>query len=117
MERVVVLTFGSDNFSNHLILELYSQGNIILTDQNYRIIQCMRSHQFTDKIKTAVGELYPFEYAANIYLEKIDVSEEKVKDVLKEMENPPQQEEQPQEEGKEVKEGKKGGKGKKAESN
>ena len=32
MERVVVLTFGSENFTNHLILELYSQGNIILTD-------------------------------------------------------------------------------------
>lgn len=55
MERVVVLTFGQEQFSNHLILELYSQGNIILTDQNYRILQCMRSHQFTDKIKTAVG--------------------------------------------------------------
>ncbi len=44
MERVVVLTFGSEQFSNHLILELYSQGNIILTDASYRIIQCMRSH-------------------------------------------------------------------------
>lgn len=32
MERVVVLTFGQEQFSNHLILELYSQGNIILTD-------------------------------------------------------------------------------------
>ena len=86
MERVVVLTFGQEQFSNHLILELYSQGNIILTDQNYRILQCMRSHQFTDKIKTAVGELYPFEYAANIYLEKIDVSREKIEAIIKEVE-------------------------------
>ena len=68
MERVVVLTFGSENFTNHLILELYSQGNIILTDNEFKIIQCIRSHQFTETVKTAVGELYPFEYAANIYL-------------------------------------------------
>lgn len=46
----------------------------------------MRSHQFTDKIKTAVGELYPFEYAANIYLEKIDVSREKIEAIIKEVE-------------------------------
>jgi predicted ribosome quality control (RQC) complex YloA/Tae2 family protein len=78
-----VMTFGEGNFCNHLILELYSQGNIILTDLNYRILQCMRSHQFTDKIKTAVGELYPFEYAANIYLEKIDVSKERIDSVMK----------------------------------
>lgn len=32
VERVVVLSFGSESFANHLILELYSQGNIILTD-------------------------------------------------------------------------------------
>ena len=68
VERVVVFTFGSEEFANHLILELYSQGNIILTDSNYRILQCIRSHEFNDKVKTAVGEIYPFEYAANIYL-------------------------------------------------
>ena len=60
LERVVVLTFGSENFTNHLILELYAQGNIILTDSDYRIIQCIRSHQFTETVKTGVGELYPF---------------------------------------------------------
>ena len=74
VERVVVLSFGSDAFANHLILELYSQGNIVLTDQHYRILQCIRSHQFSDNVKTAVGELYPFEHAANIYLENIIVS-------------------------------------------
>lgn len=88
-----MLTFGQEQFSNHLILELYSQGNIILTDQNYRILQCMRSHQFTDKIKTAVGELYPFEYAANIYLEKIDVSRARIEAVMKEVEASANQEE------------------------
>lgn len=32
VERVVVFTFGSEAFANHLIIELYAQGNIILTD-------------------------------------------------------------------------------------
>lgn len=68
VERVVVISFGTEAFSNHIILELYSQGNIILTDQNYKILQCIRSHEFNDKAKTAVGEVYPFEHAANIYL-------------------------------------------------
>lgn len=44
VERVVVFTFGQEAFCNHLILELYSQGNIILTDENYKILQCIRSH-------------------------------------------------------------------------
>lgn len=74
VERVVVISFGTEAFSNHIILELYSQGNIILTDQNYKILQCIRSHEFNDKAKTAVGEVYPFEHAANIYLENIDIS-------------------------------------------
>jgi hypothetical protein len=34
----------------------------------------MRSHEFNDKVKTAVGEIYPFEQAANIYIENIDIS-------------------------------------------
>lgn len=46
VERVVVLSFGTDAFANHLILELYAQGNIILTDNNFKIIQCIRSHEF-----------------------------------------------------------------------
>ena len=44
VERVVVFSFGSETFTNHLILELYSQGNIILTDHQYKIMQCIRSH-------------------------------------------------------------------------
>lgn len=68
VERVVVFTFGTESFTNHLILELYAQGNIILTDNNYKILQCIRSHEFNDKVKTAVGEIYLLEHATNIYL-------------------------------------------------
>ena len=82
VERVVVISFGSEAFANHLILELYSQGNIILTDQHYRILQCIRSHEFNDKVKTAVGEIYPFEHAANLYIENIDISAEALEKML-----------------------------------
>ena len=46
VERVVVFTFGTESFVNHLVIELYAQGNIILTDHDYRILQCIRSHEF-----------------------------------------------------------------------
>lgn len=78
----MVFTFGTEAYTNHLILELYAQGNIILTDSDYRILQCIRSHEFNDKVKTAVGEVYPFEHAANIYLEKIDISTPKIEELL-----------------------------------
>lgn len=82
MERVVVLTFGSGEVQNHVILELYSQGNIILTDKEFVILQLIRSHQFNENVKTAVNEKYPFEFAANLYLEKFSFDEDKVKEIL-----------------------------------
>jgi hypothetical protein len=62
-----------------------------LTDHNYRIVQCIRSHEFSDKVKTAVGEIYPFEQAANIYLENIDVSENALENLLAAAQNPVEQ--------------------------
>ena len=53
-----------------------------MTDSNYRILQCIRSHEFNDKVKTAVGEIYPFEFAANIYIENIIVTPESVEKQL-----------------------------------
>ncbi|EGR31934.1 hypothetical protein IMG5_099620 [Ichthyophthirius multifiliis] len=86
VERVVVLTFGSGEMTNHIILELYSSGNIILTDKDYQIILLIRQHQFNETIKTAIGEKYPFEYAANLYLEKFDLAEEKIINLIRENE-------------------------------
>lgn len=42
VERVVILTFGSGEATNHVILEMYSSGNIILTDKDFNIILLMR---------------------------------------------------------------------------
>jgi predicted ribosome quality control (RQC) complex YloA/Tae2 family protein len=46
LDRVVDLRFGSGEASHHIILELYSQGNIILTDRDYVILALIREHQY-----------------------------------------------------------------------
>ncbi|CAN0005340.1 unnamed protein product, partial [Ectocarpus sp. 12 AP-2014] len=44
MDRVVDFKFGSGKASNHVILELYASGNIILTDSKYEILDLLRTH-------------------------------------------------------------------------
>lgn len=60
-DRVVDLTFGSDQLQCHLILELYASGNIILTDENYNILSLLRTHKFDENVKMAVKQVYPIE--------------------------------------------------------
>lgn len=60
-DRVVDLTFGSDQLQCHLILELYASGNIILTDENYNILSLLRTHKFDENVKMAVKQVYPVE--------------------------------------------------------
>ena len=44
MDRVIDLQFGRDEFAAHLIVELYAQGNVILTDHEYTILSLLRSY-------------------------------------------------------------------------
>lgn len=54
-------------------MELYAQGNIILTDENYVVLSLLRSHTFDEATKTngdgpvrcTIKEKYPFTVAAN----------------------------------------------------
>ncbi|CAM9368366.1 unnamed protein product, partial [Scytosiphon promiscuus] len=57
MDRVVDFKFGSGKASNHVILELYASGNIILTDSKYEILDLLRTHT------VAVRQIYPMELA------------------------------------------------------
>jgi len=61
-DRVVDFKFGSGETANHIILELYSQGNIVLTDANYEILALLRSHLFEDDVALKVGEIYPMQF-------------------------------------------------------
>lgn len=42
IDRVIDIRFGSQNLANHLIIELYDRGNLILTDYSYVIIAVLR---------------------------------------------------------------------------
>ena len=39
----------------------------------------MRSHVYTEEVQTAIGEVYPFSFAANMSIEKMDLSDERFK--------------------------------------
>ncbi|KAL0030916.1 hypothetical protein WJX79_000862 [Trebouxia sp. C0005] len=45
VDRIVDFQFGSGDARYHLILELYSQGNLILADSNYEVLTLLRSHR------------------------------------------------------------------------
>ena len=44
MDRVIDIQFGRDEFAAHIIVELYAQGNVILTDSEYTILSLLRSY-------------------------------------------------------------------------
>lgn len=68
IDRVVDFKFGSGDTVNHIILELYANGNIVLTDGNYEVIALLRSHQFEEDVTLKVGEVYPVAYSTNASL-------------------------------------------------
>jgi len=82
VERVVDFTFGREDSEYHILLELYASGNLILTDGHYKILALIRSHEFNEEIKTAVGETYPFEQAANLKLESFRTDSEYISDLI-----------------------------------
>lgn len=45
MDRVVDFQFGVGENAHHIILELYAQGNLILTDANYTVLTLLRTHR------------------------------------------------------------------------
>jgi predicted ribosome quality control (RQC) complex YloA/Tae2 family protein len=44
MDRVIDIQFGRDEFASHLLIELYAQGNVILTDHEYTILSLLRTY-------------------------------------------------------------------------
>jgi len=85
LDRVVDFRFGSGNYAHHLLLELYAQGNIILTDGEYRILVLLRTHEYEvksggddgknedgdgEEVKVRVGNVYPVTFATTLSMEK-----------------------------------------------
>ena len=48
VDRIVDFVFGSGEAQYHLILEMYSQGNVILTDSTFEVLSLLRSHRDDD---------------------------------------------------------------------
>ncbi|KAL9251567.1 Ribosome quality control complex subunit NEMF-like protein [Drosera capensis] len=48
-DRIVVFQFGLGANAHYIILELYAQGNIILTDSDFMVLTLLRSHRDDDK--------------------------------------------------------------------
>lgn len=65
-DRVVDFKFGSSDVCNHIILELYANGNIVLTDSNFEILALLRSHQFEEDVAAKVGEIYPMAFTTTL---------------------------------------------------
>ena len=49
LERILIFDVGKGNLIYRLILELFDEGNIILTEENYTIIKPLRHHRFKDR--------------------------------------------------------------------
>ena len=61
-DRIVDLQFGSEEFSSHLIVELYDRGNVCLCDHQYVITAILRTRQDEkEDIRYAVSHFYPMD--------------------------------------------------------
>lgn len=48
-DRIILFQFGLGANAHYIILELYSQGNILLTDSEFIVLTLLRSHRDDDK--------------------------------------------------------------------
>ncbi|XP_008801756.2 nuclear export mediator factor NEMF [Phoenix dactylifera] len=48
-DRIILFQFGLGSNSHFVILELYAQGNILLTDSEFTVMTLLRSHRDDDK--------------------------------------------------------------------
>lgn len=84
MDRVIDFQFGTDEHAAHIIVELYAQGNVILTDNEYTILSLLRSYTLDNQqpeaavegedgpVRCAVKEKYPFSQAAYLTEDNIE---------------------------------------------
>ena len=61
-DRAIDFTFGGGGESEcHLIVELYSQGNVILCDGNYTVVALLRSYRDGGDVNILPNHQYPLE--------------------------------------------------------
>jgi len=95
MDRVIDLQFGKDENAHHILVELYAQGNIILTDSDYTILSLLRSYTLdgapkqeeegeAGPVRCTIRQKYPFGAAANQSEDNIVTDPEEIKGILRE---------------------------------
>ncbi|XP_062203527.1 uncharacterized protein LOC133905782 [Phragmites australis] len=78
-DRIIVFQFGLCSNAHFIILELYAQGNILLTDSEYTVMTLLRSHRDDNKgLAIMSRHRYPVE-ACRVF-ERTDFA--KLKDML-----------------------------------
>jgi predicted ribosome quality control (RQC) complex YloA/Tae2 family protein len=59
-DKIIVFGFGFTETTHYLIMEFFSSGNMILTDNEYNIITLIRIHDYDDNNKVRVRNKYIF---------------------------------------------------------
>ena len=59
-DKIIVFGFGFTETSHYLIMEFFSNGNLILTDNEYNIITLIRIHDYDETNKVRVRNQYIF---------------------------------------------------------
>jgi predicted ribosome quality control (RQC) complex YloA/Tae2 family protein len=49
LERILIFDIGKGNLTHRLIIELFDEGNVVLTSEDYTIIKPLRHHRFRDR--------------------------------------------------------------------
>jgi len=78
VDRVVVFTFGSGLATQYLIVEMYAQGNIILTDGAYLIQALLRPYKISEDVIVAANHTYPIQ-AAKAF---VPLTQERLKEII-----------------------------------
>ncbi len=60
LDRIIHFTFGTGEAAYHLIVELYSKGNVVLTDWTGKVLTLLRTHRFSEDYELKAGALYRF---------------------------------------------------------
>ena len=86
MDRVIDFQFGRDEFAAHIIVELYAQGNVVLTDNEYTILSLLRAYKIgEEKVRCAVKEKYPFSQAAYLTEDSIEVEPAAIDKIVRDL--------------------------------
>ncbi|GJM95424.1 hypothetical protein PR202_ga12159 [Eleusine coracana subsp. coracana] len=65
-EKIILFQFGLGSNAHYIILELYAQGNILLTDSEYTVMTLLRSHRDDNKgLAIMSRHRYPVETCPN----------------------------------------------------